>query len=226
MSKKASYGALGAAALLVGGASVLAMTNVDSTNKFAWGENIGFLNWADANGGADGVQVLGDHLTGFIWGENVGWINTGNGGGPYANTDNTDFGVNILGTGFCEGFAWGENIGWINFGTEPFVGGMGGARFDSIAGRFRGYAWGENVGWINLDDANVFVGVNAPACCPGNAAKESPGQVNFADITSVLMFWLTDYGAGNTGPGDSNCDGVVNFGDITSTLMFWLDSCP
>ncbi len=66
----------------------------------------------------------------------------------------------------------------------------------------------------------------APACCVGNGAKESPGQVNFGDITAVLGNFNNNYGAGNTGPGDSNCDGVVNFGDITSTLGNWLNACP
>jgi len=65
----------------------------------------------------------------------------------------------------------------------------------------------------------------APACCIGNGAKESPGQVNFADITAVLNNWLADYSP-NTGPGDSNCDGLVNFQDITATLNNWLNPCP
>lgn len=206
---------------------VHAASNIDPANKFGWGENIGWTNWADANGGADGVEVLADHLQGFIWGENVGWINTGNGGGPYLNTDNTNFGVNILGSGFCDGFAWGENIGWINFGTEPFVG-VDGAQFDDVAGRFRGYAWGENVGWINLDEAEAgkFVAVNpAPVCCLGNADKVSPGQVTFADVTAVLGNWLAVDPSGN-GPGDANCDGAVNFADVTTVLGNWLNLCP
>ncbi len=66
----------------------------------------------------------------------------------------------------------------------------------------------------------------AVACCLGNGAKESPGQVNFADITAVLGNWLNNYGAGNTGPGDSNCDGLVNFADVTTTLGTWLNVCP
>ncbi len=66
----------------------------------------------------------------------------------------------------------------------------------------------------------------APACCLGNASKDSPGDVNFSDVTSVLASWLTDYGAGNTGPGDADCDGLVNFTDITVVLGNWLNACP
>lgn len=203
--------------------SVAASTNVDSVNKWSWGENVGFMNWADANGGVDGVEVLADHLKGFIWGENIGWINTGN-GGPYTNIDNTNFGVNILGSGFCDGMAWGENVGWINFGTQPTIG-VDGARWDGVAGRFRGYAWGENIGWVNLDDGTHFVSATPMlACCLGNADKVSPGNVTFGDITAVLSNWL-NVGPG-TQPGDANCDGTVNFGDITAVLANWLNPCP
>ncbi|MBL8746538.1 MAG: hypothetical protein JNK58_09305 [Phycisphaerae bacterium] len=57
----------------------------------------------------------------------------------------------------------------------------------------------------------------APALCPGDANGD--GVVNFADITSVLTFWLFDYAPG-TGAGDANHDGVVNFADITAVLTF------
>jgi len=141
--------------LMVLMARVNAQSNIDDAHKFAWGENIGWTNWQDANSAADGVIVGTDFLSGFVWGENVGWINVGNGAGPYANTNDTDFGVNILGNDDLSGFAWGENIGWINFNTAGQAPNQ--ARLDFVAGRFRGYAWGENVGWINLDDAMHFV---------------------------------------------------------------------
>ena len=64
----------------VGGTS-----NIDPDNKFAWGENAGWLNWRDANADDDGVVVAADHLAGFIWGENTGWIDVGDGNAPYAN---------------------------------------------------------------------------------------------------------------------------------------------
>ena len=191
-----------------------AQSNIDPTNKFGWTENCGWTNWRDANAGAQGVVVGPTFLRGFIWGENVGWINTGNGAGPYLNSNNTNFGVNILGSGFLSGFAWGENIGWINFGTQPSIGAQG-ARYDSVARRFRGYAWGENIGWVNLDDATRYVAL-APACCPGDA--DSSGVVNFTDITFVLANLGASYGGGNTGPGDADCSGTVNFTDITIVL--------
>jgi len=178
--------ALLAAAFVFAGAAQ-AQSNINPVDKFAWGENIGFLNFRDANGAMDGGVVLADHLRGWVWAENVGWINLGNGGGPYANTDDTNFGVNIDPfTGELSGFAWGENIGWINFGTTPFVG-TDGARFVRPQGRFEGFAWGENVGWINLDDATIFV----RACAYDFNGDTSVGP---SDLFALLGSWGAPWG--------------------------------
>lgn len=216
-------GLIGFLAVCALGSCALGQSNISDTDKFGWTENCGWTNWRDANGGASGVRVEPTFLRGYIWGENIGWINTGNGGAPYANTNNTNFGVNIAPDGFLNGFAWGENIGWVNFNTQPQIGALG-ARYDAIANRFRGYAWGENIGWMNLDDATHFVAA-PPSCCPGNADKIS-GQVNFADITSVLVnFGLPADPDGST-VGDADCNGVINFADITDVLVNFLVNCP
>jgi hypothetical protein len=145
----------------------LAQSNIDPDHKFAWGENIGWTNWRDANGTADGVVVDAAFLFGFIWGENVGWVNVGDGtpadGLHYANVNGTDFGVNLDCNSDLYGFAWGENIGWINFDTRSKAPNQ--ARYDDVAGRFRGFAWTENRGWINLDDATHFVGADTADIC-------------------------------------------------------------
>jgi hypothetical protein len=128
-------------------------SNVLTAEKYAWGENVGWLNWRDANGHLDGVYVGGNFLRGWIWGENIGWINVGNGTGPYANTDHTDFGLNIdQNNGHLHGMAYGENVGWVNFDGGALASPPNPARYDTIAKRTRGYAWAENLGWINLDE--------------------------------------------------------------------------
>src|SRR5690606_19280924 len=104
--------------------------------------------------------------------------------GPYANTNATNFGVNIAPDGTLFGYAWGENIGWVNFSTSAL--GVDRARLDTAAARFRGYAWGENVGWINLNDATHFVG--AGPACPGNTNGD--GIVNVDDLNAVLSQWI------------------------------------
>jgi len=159
MRRKSYYAMLAALPLAVVASG---NSNIDASHKFAWGENVGWTNWRDANSAQDGVAVGSTVLSGFIWSENLGWINVGDGtpgdGTHYANTDGSDFGINIdVATGDLYGMAWGENIGWINFDTRDKAAER--ARFDRAAGRFRGYAWGENVGWINLGDATHYVAI-------------------------------------------------------------------
>ncbi len=158
-------------------AGLFTSSNIEPAHKFSWGENIGWLNWRDANGGADGVVVRPNFLAGNVWAENAGWINLGNGMGPYANTDGSNFGVNILPNGDTSGFGWGENIGWVNFATGGNAPNQ--ARYDRTARRFRGYAWGENVGWINLDDPTHFVAV----VCPSSAAPIAATGINTSGAT-------------------------------------------
>jgi hypothetical protein len=40
----------------VGASLFLVPSNIDPTNKFSWSENAGWMNWADANSGADGFH--------------------------------------------------------------------------------------------------------------------------------------------------------------------------
>jgi hypothetical protein len=181
-----------AAGVSVSASLLLGPSNIDPDHKFSWGENIGWMNWLDANGGADGVFVDSDFLSGYIWLENAGWLNTGDGNGPYGNSDDTDFGVNILPDGDLDGFAWGENIGWINFNTAGHAPNQ--ARFDFAAGRFRGYAWGENIGWINLDDAVRFIGVIplSPTPDTDNPVKSRFVSLSVATTQEVaIRVWLT-----------------------------------
>ncbi|MBN4058876.1 hypothetical protein JYU10_00235 [bacterium AH-315-J04] len=159
-------------------------SNIDSSQRFCWGENIGFLNWLhDIPSQGDGVTVGFDHLSGMVWAENVGWINVGSGGGPYLNdlSDSSTFGVNVnTVTGDLSGFAWGENVGWFNFATASTLSNYGQhARFDFCENRFRGYAWGENVGWVNLDDDEHFVAVNL-SCSTGDVLCD--GSISFHDF--------------------------------------------
>ena len=120
--------------------------DVGPTDKWAWGTNIGWVNFSPTHGG---VSVYEDHLEGYAWGETVGWIRLGSysGGGAhtYANDAANTYGVNNDGSGNLSGYAWGTNIGWINFNPTH-----GGVRVDPVSGKFEGYAWGENVGWISF----------------------------------------------------------------------------
>ena len=125
----------------------LAAGNIDPDNKWAWGTNAGWINFAPDNGG---VTVYSDHLEGYAWGENIGWIRlgtyTGGGSHTYANDAAGTYGVNRNdGAGHLSGYAWGTNVGWINFAPTN-----GGVTIDAATGEFQGYAWGENIGWIKF----------------------------------------------------------------------------
>ena len=131
-------------------AAVLAVTfftgtalgsTISNTDKFAWSENVAWINFKPTGGGA-GVQ--GDHLTGYVWSESAGWIKLGvDAGGPYANTTTANWGVNQDVSGALSGYGWSENAAWINFNPTG-----GGVVIDGATGDFSGYAWSESLGWI------------------------------------------------------------------------------
>lgn len=202
-------------------------SNISATDRHAWSEITGWLNWRDAEMGQAGAHVGCLVLRGFVWGENIGWINLGDGspanGVAYANVDGSDFGVNVSAAGELSGLAWSENGGWINFSGGAMASPPQPARVDFGERRLYGYAWGENIGWINLDDQMRFVAL-LPACA-GDA--DGDGMVTFDDITTVLANWNIGYTpAGCDGPGDANLDGAVNFDDITAVLANWNGMCP
>lgn len=111
---------------------------LDDGSRFAWGENVGWINFEPSDG--PGVTVTDSAVTGMAWGENIGWI----------NLSPTDGGVVNDGGGILSGSAWGENVGWINFAPNN-----GGVTIDPTTGIFSGYAWGENIGWINFAPSGV-----------------------------------------------------------------------
>lgn len=203
------------------GAAIGQVSNISATDKWSWGENVGWMNWRDAGSpqGSQGAVIHATFLSGFVWGENIGWVNLGDGspgfGSAYGNATGSDAGVNIDPDGALRGLAWGENIGWINFDTKAQLQGFNQhARYDAAARRLRGFAWGENVGWINLDDTERFVGL---ACA---ADWNADGQVNTLDFIAYLNDW-----AGHSSRADLNGDGTVNTLDFIAYLNLWASGC-
>ncbi len=127
--------------------------NIDPVDKWAWGSNVGWINFAPPHGG---VTVYSDHLEGYAWGENIGWVRMGSyeGGGAhtYANTAADNYGVNRDAAGNLSGYAWGSNVGWINFNPSHNQ-----VTIDPTTGSFDGYAWAENVGWIHFKGTGAIV---------------------------------------------------------------------
>ena len=172
----------------------LAAGNISATDKWAWGTNVGWINFNPDNGG---VTVYPDHLEGYAWGENAGWIrlgtHTGGGSHTYTNADQNTYGVNRdTGTGALSGYAWGTNVGWINF--APASGGV----TVSAAGEFSGYAWGENIGWIKFngtaDDNTTYKVATAGPLAVTLASFDAQAQTDH-----VLVTWETAMELDNRG---------------------------
>ena len=213
-----------ATALLVPACAAAAQTNIDAAHKLAWSENTGWLNFRDANAGADGVRVHPTHLSGWIWSENLGWICVGRGpssGAAYTNVA-PDYGVNVEATGALAGFAWGENVGWVRFST-PSAGAFQ-ARADFTAGRLRGYAWGENIGWINLDHPTHFVAFPAGVSCYANCDSSTTDPIlNVGDFTCFLQRFAAEDSYANCD--QSTTAPVLNVGDFTCFLQRFAAGC-
>src|ERR1051325_10883778 len=78
-----------------------ATTSINSTNKFAYGANFG---WIDARGNTTSGAIIGEFVcSGYLYWENAGWIHLGSNapanGIQYQNNSATDYGVNHDGTG-------------------------------------------------------------------------------------------------------------------------------
>lgn len=210
---------------------------IDPTDKYAWGENIGWLNWGTTEGAVDVPEENGD-FAGYVWGENVGWISLSC--SNTASCGTVDYGVSRTGDDLS-GYAWGENVGWISFscantgtcGTVDY-----GVSIDTATNELQGYAWGENVGWIVLNCATTGscgtvsyrVKTEAPAedTTQTGGLLPSPGATPPAPPPGVGAIVIND-GAQSTAarvvrlslfhPFDGGADGVtvvlLNEGDVS-----------
>jgi hypothetical protein len=143
-----------------------AATSINVTNKFAYGANLGWMDWrGDVNNGV----VIGEYVcSGYLWAANVGWIHLGDStpvnGIQYQNNSATDYGVNHDGLGNLRGFAWGANIGWINFEN------VGAPKVNLVNGKLSGSIYSANCGWISLSNAFAVVQTDhIPAGVDSNA---------------------------------------------------------
>src|SRR2546421_7848426 len=105
--------AIGGIAAVVGVVFAETINPNNDNSKFAYAENVGWINAEPSGNGGPGVQVSGAKLTGYMYGENIGWINmncTNN--STCASTGN--YGVKNDRAGHLSGYAWGENVGLIS----------------------------------------------------------------------------------------------------------------
>ena len=149
---------LSLALLALGGLATTGLAGpIHETNKWAWSESAGYLNFRATNAAVSAefaatAHVDGEngYLTGWAWSEMLGWIKLGNtnGGVPYANADATNWGVNVAGA-LVSGFAWSESAGWIHFApTNATM--TNRVTYSAATGQFEGYAWSELAGWVHV----------------------------------------------------------------------------
>lgn len=148
---------------------------IDSTYKYAWSENTGWINFGCDN--CD-VHITDSGLSGYALGENIGWINLDS----VAND----------GEGNLSGYAWSENTGYINFNPTN-----GGVVIDS-AGEFTGSALGENIGWI-IFGGDYKVKTDWRSVSSRTVSENAEAEaVNVYDIsysstaTAITIKWKTD----------------------------------
>ena len=138
--------------------------NIDPDNddsQYAYGENVGYLNFEPGGKGGSGAEVTNSAVTGYVWGENIGWINL---------SPKSYGGVENDGAGNLSGYAWGENVGWINFAEKGEV---------TIGkdGVFDGWVWGENIGWIHLKNLAIPYKVKTAWAPPSTTPTPTPTVV-------------------------------------------------
>jgi len=212
---------------------------IDSTDKYAWSENIGWINFGCDN--CD-VNITDSTITGYAWSANYGWINLNPSGSGISNN----------GEGTLTGQAWGKNIGWINFS---------GVTIDS-SGYFGGYATGTRTGQISFNCSNTsscgssdfkirtdWRPQSARAACNNSLDDDSDGLIDYlndpgcssasdTDETNVASF-ATSTSQRSSGSGQSTSN--LNIGEtknipqvgeqginvlayITSNIVFTVDN--
>jgi len=179
-----------------------AATTINPVNKFAYGANIGWVNWrGDVANGA----VIGEYIcSGYIYSANVGWIKLGSGtaadGIRYQNLVAGDFGVNHDGAGNLRGYAYGANIGWVKFED------LGAPKIDLKTGNMSGFAYGANVGWINLSNAQAFVQTDTIRM---GADTDGDGLPDAWELTHAPGLGILNGADDSDGDGRSNAEEYV-----------------
>ncbi len=210
-----AVGMIAASGLLL--VTVAAAENIDPGNdgsRFAYGENVGWLNAEPSGNGGPGIQVNDFTLSGWMYGENIGWVSL-----SCENTHSctsVNYGVLNDGHGVLSGYGWGENVGWINFAPST-----AGVFIDASSGSFSGRAWGENIGWITFADVGAHpYNVKTSWTCSAATPPTGTPMLSAAEPGGPAM-WSWSTVPGGTGydilSGDLAC--LRNTGEFGSCVQ-------
>lgn len=131
--------------------TAIAATNIDSTNKWAWNDIIGWIDHYATNN----VTVSSSIIQGYA-SSSIGYIAFDCATSPNGNICGTsNFSVANDGAGNLSGWAWNDAIGWISFYCGNLDAG------DCVtsnyrvtidgSGDFHNYAWNDAIGWISFN---------------------------------------------------------------------------
>jgi hypothetical protein len=130
---------------------VFAATNIDSSNKWAWNDTIGWIDFY----GTNSVNVNSQQLTGYA-SSSAGDISLDCATTRSGNIcSQSNYKVLNDGMGNLSGWGWNDNYGWISFcggqqssncpGTTVYQ-----VKIDPNTGDFSSYAWNDILGWISF----------------------------------------------------------------------------
>ncbi|HEY4497006.1 MAG TPA: hypothetical protein VI432_02560 [Candidatus Paceibacterota bacterium] len=147
-------------------AAVFAATNIDLTDKWAWNDARGWINFHSTNV----VNILSNKIEGyavFCGNDEVcttpsaDYILLDCGTSPGGDIcEASNFKIFRDGNGDLSGWAWNDGVGWISFcgGGDADVNCPGtisyGVNIDSVSGDFTGWAWNDVIGWIDFNCDN------------------------------------------------------------------------
>lgn len=191
---------------------------IDSTNKFAWGNDLGWVNFGTSGGN---VHVTSAGLTGYAWSANYGWIDLA----PL------QAGVSNTCTGALSGYGWGQNVGYVNFGGVTI---NSSGKFIGTAVVSGGGSGDTNLGSISFDCTNCNVTTDWRYCSSGSGGgggsggSGGGGGTGYYNGTGTITVATSPY----TPPvgsycdaqariGDFNCDGRVNLVDLSIFLYYY-----
>lgn len=134
---------------------------IDFNNSIAWGENLGWINFAPKNGDTyNGLRISDTEVTGYAWSKQYGWI----------NFSPTNGGVTIDCSGYLGGYAWSSQLGWLSLNGSAV----------NNDGRIIGISGSSNdkAGRINFNCSNCLVKTDWRPCAVrssvcGNGISES-----------------------------------------------------
>lgn len=174
--------------------SAPAATTINSANRFAYGANIGWVDWR--GDGANGAVVGEFVCSGSIYAANVGWVHLGNGspanGIRYQNNSASDFGVNHDGSGNLRGYAYGANIGWLTFTNRDAAGTIyDSPKVNLLTGKLSGFIWSANCGWISLNNAQARVQTDTLQCGPDTDGDGIPDDWELFRAGNLNTFTAT-----------------------------------